>query len=425
MTSDALPARMSVGIGFRWLAAARLATLAAQIGSALMGVLVLHVTVRWSIVMTVAAVTVATNVWLWRQRTAGRTPPSQVTAGLLLLDVAGLALVLHAAGGPLNPVSIYFLVLITQAAFVHGARVAAVVAAAATSLYGLLFIATPPELDAALAMHPEVARHFQGMWWAFAATAALVTVFVTRLATAVARGDAEVRAMEARLARTETVTRLATLAADAAHELGTPLGTIALTAGELERQLAATPADLSGAVDDVRLIREEAHRCRAMLDGMAGRAGQPTGAVPVCGRIGDVIDRAIAGLAAARRPDVRVTGAVDVEGWWPVEALSSALLNVLRNAFDASAPNATVAIDVGVEGRQAHVDVVDGGSGMTADVLAQATEPFFSTRGGGGRGLGLFVVRQTLELLHGRLDLQSAPGGGTRVRLTVPLDPRT
>jgi two-component system sensor histidine kinase RegB len=411
------------GIGLPWLAAARWATLAAQAGAALMGATVLDVPVRWSLVAGVLGVTAVTNLWLSRQ--GARTATGvDVPALLVVLDVVGLAIVLFAAGGPLNPVSIYFLVLITQAAFVHGARVASVVAGVSTGLYGLLFVAVTPELHAALAMHPEVAHHFRGMWWAFAATAALVTTFVARLARAVAQRDAAVRALEGRLARTESLTRLATLAADAAHELGTPLGTIALTAGELERDLAKGPRDLSGAIEDVRLIREESHRCRAMLDDMAGRAGQPAGRGARRATVAEVVERALAELSEARRGAVQVAGPTDVEGLWPVEALSRALLNVLRNAFDASPPEATVRLEVLADGPWLRLDVIDTGAGMTDDVAAEAFEPFFTTRPGTGRGLGLVVVRQTLEMLGGRVDLHTMPGAGTRVSLMMPLEGR-
>lgn len=418
------PVALHRDVGVPWLATARWATLAAQLGAALMGATILAVPVRWALVAAVVVLTLTSNLWLIRQRGRHQAVGLDVPALLVVLDVLGLAVVLFAAGGPLNPVSIYFLVQITQAAFVHGARVAAVVAAVSTTAYGVLFFAVTPELDAALAMHPEVASHFQGMWWAFAATAALVTTFVVRLARAVAHRDAEVRALEARLARTETLTRLATLAADAAHELGTPLGTIALTAGELERALAGRSSVPSTLLDDVRLIREETHRCRAMLDDMAGRAGQPAGGGPVRASLGDVVARALVDLPEARRQAVRVSGDTASEGWWPVDALARALLNVLRNALDASAPDAPVALDVHVDDRVAYLDVTDTGSGMSADVVAQAFEPFFTTRVGVGRGLGLVVVRQTLEMVGGRVEVQSTPGVGTRVRLVVPLEAR-
>ncbi len=418
------PVALQRDVGVPWLAAARWATLAAQAGAAVMGVTVLAVPVRWPLVAAVLAITLLSNLWLVRQRGTGRVSRLDAAAVLILLDVVGLALVLFAAGGPLNPVSIFFLVQITQAAFVHGARVAALAATVSTSLYGLLFVAVTPELDAALAMHPEVARHFQGMWWAFAATAALVTLFVARLAAAVAQRDAELRALGARLARTETLTRLATLAADAAHELGTPLGTIGLTAGELERELSSRPGTQASILDDVRLIREETQRCRDVLDEMARRAGHSSGGGLERASLGAVVGRALATLTDERRRAVRVTGDTEADVWWPADALARALLNVVRNALEASPANAPVTVDVRVDGRHVCLEVTDTGAGMAAPVVAQAFEPFFTTKSGAGRGLGLVVVRETVEMIGGRVEVDSTPGVGTRVRLVVPIEVR-
>lgn len=410
---------VQAGVGLVWLAMARWATLAAQAGTALLGALVLHVPVRWSMVVVVLAGTALTNAWLARELSRGRWR-LRAAAALVVADTIGLAIVLVVAGGPLNPASIYFLVLITQAAFVHGGRVATVVAGTSTLLYALLFVLVTPELQAALAMHPEVARHFQGMWWAFAVTAALVTTFVVRLASAVAQRDADLRALGTRLARTETLTRLATQAADAAHELGTPLATIALTAGELEQALARPAFDTALAIDDVRLIREETHRCRVMLDEMAGRAGQPTGGEPALVSVDEIIARATADLPTDRARLVEVSGESNARGVWPVDAVTRALLNVLRNAFDASPPGAPVTVDVREADRGVVLAVRDRGSGMPPDVIARLGEPFFTTKRGTGRGLGVVVARATLELIGGRLDFASEAGGGTTARIVLP-----
>lgn len=420
MTQSVTPAApLHHGVGLHWLLTGRWVTAAMVLGAGIMGVAVLDVPVQWGVVVLATAVTAGTNL-LTTRRLQREGQATDVPGWLVVLDTVGLGAALAASGGPLNPVSIYFLVLITAAALVHGPRLATVVAVLATALYGLLFLMLSGPASAALAMHPEMASHFQGMWWAFALTAALVTIYVTRLATAVAERERDLRSLEARLARTETITRLAALVADTAHELATPLGTIALTAGELERYVATDPDDLEPVHEDARLIREEAHRCRTLLDDLAARAGEPAGSTLRLITIGDIVNEAVRGLPHARQQAIDVSGDTAAEGRWAFDALARALLNVLRNALDASPDDAHVRVTCRADADAVVVQIDDTGHGMAADVLAQAAEPFYTTRVGQGRGLGLFVVRQTLELMGGRLTVTSEPGAGTHVELRVP-----
>jgi two-component system sensor histidine kinase RegB len=137
--------------------------------------------------------------------------------------------------------------------------------------------------------------HLQGMWIAFAIAAALTAHFVVQLSAAIDRRDAEILAARDRAARSERLAALATLAAGAAHELATPLGTIAIAAKELERALARLPAAEAGALlEDAGLSRAELERCRRILDQMAARSGETTGEVPetvsVKGLLDDVLN---------------------------------------------------------------------------------------------------------------------------------------
>src|SRR5262249_42066091 len=194
----------------------------------------------------------------------------------------------------------------------------------------------------------------------------------------------------------ERLAALTTLAAGAAHELGTPLGTIAVAAKELERALARL--DGLNAVslrDDARLIRDEVERCRRILDQMASDAGETAGEtpalVPVDGLVRDVLD-ALAPDDVAR---VRVEGLpVPGASALPRRAVTSAISSLLRNALDATRPPESVRLCVDADERALRVTVRDEGPGMTAEVLARAEEPFFSTKPPGkGMGLGLFLVR--------------------------------
>ena len=127
--------------------------------------------------------------------------------------------------------------------------------------------------------------HMRGMWLAFARDGADRRVLVTRLALAIERRDRALEIMRERNARAMRFAGLATLAAGAAHELGTPLATIAVAARELEQRARAPAAPTPDLRDDAQLIRAEIDRCRRLLDDMAGRIAEPIGRSAAPGRV--------------------------------------------------------------------------------------------------------------------------------------------
>jgi two-component system sensor histidine kinase RegB len=340
--------------------------------------------------------------------------------GLLVsADIAVLSWVLLEAGGPLNPVSIFFLVYIVLAALVLGTAWAWVIAVLAVGGYGTSFLAPYPEMAVAGAMHPEVRFHFAGMLWAFAATAFLVAGLVARLATSVARRDRALAEMRDRTARNARLAGLATLAAGAAHELSTPLGTIAVTAGELERALGVVTSNVAA---DLALIRTEVRRCRALLDKLAARAGQPSGEMIQSTTVAAVARDVSAALPAAERGRFDPVLPDSISVTWPAEAVTAALTNLVRNGLQASAPSGLVALDAAADGDDwVQLTITDRGSGMSADELARLGEPFFTTRSEGeGMGLGVFVSCGTVEQLGGSIAFESMPGRGTSVGIRLP-----
>ncbi len=208
------------------------------------------------------------------------------------------------------------------------------------------------------------------------------------------------------------------MAAGAAHELSTPLGTIAVAAGELARDAAAlTGGDALAA--DIGLIRAELARARRILTDLSGRADDGA-AANVAIEIGDVIDRALAARPAADRARVSVTGQKSLTVWWPAPLVARALDNVIANALQASASGLVlVSITQPIDTR-VRIGVVDQGRGMSAETLARAGEPFFTTRSAErGMGLGLYVARAAAEQLGGTLTIESVDGRGTTVTIDL------
>jgi two-component system sensor histidine kinase RegB len=223
-------------------------------------------------------------------------------------------------------------------------------------------------------------------------------------------------------ARQERLASLATLAAGAAHELSTPLSTIAVIAKELEHAVARLTVP-GGVAEDVRLVRAEVERCRAILARMSADAGEAMGEAFVRSPSAELVDRALSGLetgpAIRAVVDERVRGlALSV----PPRALGQALHGVLKNAQDASPPHAVVSLAVARVGDRVEFTVRDDGPGMPPEVLARVGEPFFTTKATGkGMGLGVFLARTVVERLGGAVTFETAERRGTTARIGVPL----
>src|SRR5450631_2103973 len=193
----------------------------------------------------------------------------------MAFDVLTFSGLLYLTGGPENPFSFLYLVPIAIAAIT--------LPAAATWMLVLLSLASSLVLFARHQPLPmagghagHMALHLRGMWVAFGVASAFIVYFLLRVRRALGAREEELVASRSLAARQERLASLATLAAGAAHELATPLSTIAVVAKDLERAVVAAGAP-TAAADDVRLMRDEVERCRRILGRMRVDAGDPAG----------------------------------------------------------------------------------------------------------------------------------------------------
>lgn len=418
--------------GLLWLVTVRWTTLAACIAAIVAGESGLDARVALAPGITVVLAVIMSNLWLMWQVRRGPGRSTLTAAGLLIAaDVVLLSWLLLSSGGVMNPVSAFYLVEIVVAALVLGPAWTWVITALSVAGYAMLFIAPSDQLQAALGMHPEIATHMRGMWLAFAGTALVVGLLVTRLAVAVERRDRALETMRERHVKASRVAGLATVVAGAAHELSTPLATIAVVARELERSLGALSAiddpRREECAADARLIRAEIDRCRRLLDGMAGQIAEPMGEAPRSVLIDDVMSEVLARVAADDRARVAIRSPGALPVVWPPAVVAQAVANVVRNGLQASRPGESVTVVVDApdarDGGRIRIAVTDRGHGMSADVLARAGEPFFTTKlQGSGTGLGLFVTRSAIEQLGGVIELSSVEGNGTVVTILLARD---
>jgi two-component system sensor histidine kinase RegB len=413
-------------IGLEWLVRLRWWAGAAEVAAVLLASVAIGVSLPVAPLLALAAMTLLSNLALsgWMRR-GQRPATSGALGGFLVLDLCLLTGMLALSGGPSNPFSVLSLVYVALAAVLLSPRWAWGTAFLAVASFSLLFLLPTP--DSGHHHHPGMAErsqfsgHLWGMLAAFAIAAALLAYFVTRVAQALRAREAELAVVRERAARSERLASVMVLAADAAHELGTPLGTIALAAKELERKATRRP-DGGPLVEDARLIRSEVGRCRSILDELSVRAGEPAGEAPApvaMEAVAKDVQAALArdlGMRLCVRIDPDVSGVVV-----PRRAFVQVLANLVRNAFDASPGGALVELVARRRGSRIWVEVRDRGRGMTAQELARATEPFFTTKEPGKNlGLGLFLVDRFAQQIGGRLVLESRPGAGTTAVLEIP-----
>jgi two-component system sensor histidine kinase RegB len=261
------------------------------------------------------------------------------------------------------------------------------------------------------------------MWVAFTVGAAFIVYFVTRVKAALAERDVALdRAREVATA-SERLAALATVAGGAAHELATPLGTIAVIAKELELELVDHQIGGS-AIEDVQLIRSQVNRCRKVLNQLSIDVGQAPGEASGLVVLEELIEVVLESVA--RRSQVEVSIPPDLETFglrgFP-SAMEQTIRAVIRNALDASSPDLPVVLHATRTPGGLLLSVRDQGVGMSAETLSRASEPFFSTKpAGAGMGLGLFLGRTVLERQGGSLSITSSPGEGTTVDLLFPTE---
>jgi two-component system sensor histidine kinase RegB len=409
-------------ITLSWLLRLRWGAVAGQTLTVAASALVLGLALPVGPLLATIGVTVLTNLALarWLSRPAPEAPP-QLIASVLVLDTLLLTILLLLTGGPANPFGALYLVHVTLAAVTLGARWGWAVMALSSACFLLLFAVHVPLEGLERTDASAWGLHLAGTWVAYVVAATVTAYFVSRIASELQRRDGALAEAQARVARTEKLASLTTLAAGAAHELGTPLGTIAVVARELER--SAERLSLGPSVtEDLRLIREQVERCRLILVQMSAKAGEAMGETPGPLEIAALVAEVRTGLGAERAGRLDVAVAAGLERVLaPRQALAHVLTSLARNAFDASGPGGRVSLEVVAHEEGVRFAVRDEGHGMPPEVLSRAGDPFFTTKPAGrGTGLGVFLARAFAEQLGGRLVLVSEVSKGTIASLELP-----
>lgn len=386
----------------------------------------------FAIIGFTTATNVAFAVWLRRHIGCHSTPAEllrdqRVLAVLMTLDLLALTALLYFTGGVTNPFVLFYLLNVALAAVVLPVGWAWLMAALAGACFlGLFLVGEPlPEFTQPLVIplgrFVTLTHQQLGFLVSMVACGGVAVYFITRVTRELRQREDDLRVAEHLQARSERLEALATLAAGAAHELASPLSTIAVIAKDLSRQLEQ--AELPEAVlEDVRLIRSELDHCRRILNEMRSAAGGAAGEEMQAVSVSRLLEEALTGLRHPSQVQLSLPPEIATRSLQiPLVATSQAIRGVIRNAFDASPADAQVVLRVEEERAGIALKVIDKGSGMPPEVLARIGEPFFTTKEPGqGMGLGLFLAKNVLNRLGGELQLKSAAGEGTTATIYLP-----
>ena len=337
----------------------------------------------------------------------------------LLIDVAVLTVQLYLSGGTGNPfVFLYLLQITLGAVLLRGAYIWTIVAITVACFGALarhhLPLALPPDLHEGLP-----ALYVIGLLVCFALNATLVVVFITRISLNLRERDARLAAARRRRVEEEHIVRMGLLASGAAHELGTPLSTLAVILGDWQhdKDLAASAA----LQEDIGEMQAQVQRCKSIVSGILLSAGETRGEASVQTTVRTFVD-ALAREWSATRSMPQFVYDNDFGADTPMVSdttLQQMVFNVLDNARDAS-PH-WVRLAVTRSGDTLCITVTDAGPGFAPGMLSRLGTPYQSTKNRPGGGLGLYLVLNVARTLGGSVAARNRPEGGAEVTIELPL----
>ena len=343
----------------------------------------------------------------------------------LLLEILSFSGILYFSGGATNPFTFFFLIPLAIAATVIPGVPTWLLTALTVMLYSLLlkfYVPLGYQLQGhhhELSADGQFSQHVLGMWFGFLVSAALVTWFITYLSKELKQRDLAIAEARQREMRDQQMVTLGTLAAGTAHELGTPLASLAVISGEITDGF--DPQEHPELFENQKILRDQINRCKKILSVLSDSAGESRAdeghLVPIDAFINRVIQQ-----WRYQRPDIPFEiqhNTEQVKGRLLYDrTISQALINLLNNAADATTDSITLLYHA--DQQELQLDIQDSGSGMSDEQIALAGDVSFSSKPD-GMGIGLFLAITTIRRIGGSVSFRRRQSLGTSTRIKLPL----
>jgi two-component system sensor histidine kinase RegB len=373
------------------------------------------------------------NWWTWVRLGSSEAVAEHELFIQLSFDVLTITALLYVTGGATNPIAWFFLLPLIIAATVLPQFYTWYMVVFTSGCYTVLMRYYEPlpniqpmtlqsEASPALKVLQEnhgIELHVFGMWFGFVFSAFLVAYFVVEMANTIRERERHLAEAREQALRNERVIALGTLAAGAAHEMGTPLGTMAILIHEIENE--CTEEKYLDLPQKMKILREQVDRCKKALSVMSASAGavraEEGHIMPVIEYLNKTVE---SWLQQCLNPilDFRHTGSEPTPGILAEQNLTHALLNIMNNAAEVS-PGGIEFLAHWTQDRL-NLRINDSGPGIAPSVSKKLGKTPITTKEQ-GLGVGLFLAFVTIERLGGSIEMLPRAEGGTCTEITLPL----
>ncbi|MCB0331961.1 MAG: HAMP domain-containing histidine kinase [Bdellovibrionales bacterium] len=335
---------------------------------------------------------------------------------LLLVDTVLLTIVLSLTGGAANPFSIVYLVYVVLAALLLGKwwtwGLAFLTSGCFLSLFLFVDSAAMTHMHGGAHLAPgnTLSHHLSGMLFSYILVVMLVAFFVSKIIDELRKRELALGELSA---SQDKLLSLTTLSAHAAHELGSPLGTIDVITHELLKSMNGE--DIENTLqEDLNLLSCEVQRCKKIIQKLCHQSGAVAGEMPQECSLDSLKD-----LLENELDTTKVQWHLSDPAEFfclPLSPLLAALKGLLANALDASKE---VRCSFALVNSRLECVIRDHGDGMSNETLRHLGQPFFSSKKD-GMGLGVHIAQLVAQQFHGELTFESTQGNGTMVMFSVP-----
>jgi two-component system sensor histidine kinase RegB len=376
------------------------------------------------LLLAIAGLGLLNTIAWWRLKQTQQTSQRELLLQLLG-DIAAFSVLFYFSGGYSNPFIWMYLLPITVAAVALRTAYAWLIASLSIACYTLLMFYHVPLSHLHLHDHngmqgnAQLDIHLVGMWLGFVVSAVIVAIFIARIGQNLRDYDKKIAEVREKALESERMLALGTLATSAAHELGTPLATMAIVTKELSQDYVNQPELLQ----QLAILQKQVSRCKEILSTITRNAGQARADAGQGLFLREFLEDAIQRWRDTR-PATELIVSMPSTLNYPLilmdRTLTQAIQNILDNAADESPER--ILFNAEWDDKLLKIYIRDFGNGLNPETKKQLGTPFFSSKNDKGMGLGVYLTQTALARYEGELSLNNHPDGGVITTVKLPLD---